>query len=279
MENGLQKLLLPDGDFIAYHKHDSKKNHPGIVFLGGFMSDMTGTKATSLEKFCIQNDYSFIRFDYFGHGKSSRKFTDCTIGVWKQNILDVLDNLTEGKQILIGSSMGGWLMLLAARKRPEKIAGLIGIAAAPDFTEDLIWDVMTTAQKSELLRNGIYNLASEYGEKPYPITLELIEEGRQHLLLRERLESRIQKSKEISSKHLLPVSNLLDSSVYNFTFPIHLIHGLKDMDVPSSLSTRLAEVLGNEDVKVTLVENGDHRMSTPENIKLLTDTLHEMTNE
>lgn len=256
MKDGLQKLPLPDGDFIAYHKHVGKKNHPGIVFLGGFMSDMTGIKATSLETFCKRHEYSFIRFDYFGHGKSSRKFTDCTIGMWKQNILDVLDKLTEGKQILVGSSMGGWLMLLAARERPEKIAALIGIAAAPDFTEELIWDVMTPAQKSELLQNGVYNLASEYGEKPYPITLELIEEGRAHLLLKNKV---------------------LDSNIFNF--PIRLIHGLKDMDVPSSLSTRLAETLGNANIEVKLVENGDHRMSAPENIKLLTGTLSAIINK
>lgn len=246
MEDKLQTLQLPNGDFIAYRKHEGKKNHTGILFLGGFMSDMDGTKATALHEYCVKHDYPFVRFDYFGHGQSSKKFTECTIGIWKQNVLDVLDILTNGKQIIVGSSMGGWLMLLAALARPEKVEALVGIAAAPDFTEDLIWDEFTTTQQEELQSNGFINLKSEYGDQPYPITMELIEEGRKHLLLQDTI---------------------------NIQCPVRLIHGLLDKDVPSSLSTRLAMQLASSDVKIELVENGDHRMSTPENIEILCNTI------
>lgn len=250
MENTiLQKLKLPDEHFIAYRANEGKENHVGVVFLSGFMSDMDGTKASALHEFCKKHNYPFVRFDYFGHGKSSGKFTDGTIGIWKQNVLDVLDNLTTGKQILVGSSMGGWLMLLAALERPERIAGLVGVASAPDFTEDLIWNEMTPGQQRELQENGIFNLESEYGEAPYPITLQLIQEGRKHLLLH---------------------SNI------NINCPVRLIHGLKDEDVPSSLSTRIALQITSSDVKVKLVENGDHRMSTPENIELLCETIEKL---
>jgi pimeloyl-ACP methyl ester carboxylesterase len=245
------KLHLSDDNFIAYHKHDGKKNNVGVIFLSGFMSDMSGIKATELDKFCKNHNYPYIRFDYFGHGKSSKKFTECNIGIWKQNVLDVLDNLTTGKQILIGSSMGGWLMLLAALERPERIAGLIGIASAPDFTEDLIWNQMTHQQQKELLKTGIFDLKSEFSDNPYPVTLDLIEEGRKHLLLR-------------------------DNKTLPITCPVRLIHGLNDTDVPSSISTQIALHLASPDVKVNLVKDGDHRMSTPENIELLCNTLEDL---
>jgi pimeloyl-ACP methyl ester carboxylesterase len=252
MEDSSKKIHLPDGNFIAYHQHYGKKNHIGVVFLGGFMSDMMGIKATSLENFCKSKSYDFIRFDYFGHGKSSKVFTDCTIGMWKQNVLDVLDNLTTGKQIIVGSSMGGWLMLLAALERPQIVAGLIGVASAPDFTEDLIWDKLSGSLQNELQTTGRYDLKSEYGEAPYPITMSLIEEGRGHLLLR----------------RVTPLGAI--------SCPVRLIHGLKDEDVPSSLTTRLANLLSTNDVKINLVEDGDHRMSTPANIELLCNTLEEL---
>lgn len=251
MEDSPQKLHLPDGNFIAYHKHEGKKNHIGIVFLSGFMSDMSGIKATSLHEYCKEKDYPFIRFDYFGHGKSSCEFTECNIGIWKQNVIDVLDNLTDGKQILVGSSMGGWLMLLAALERPLRVQALLGIASAPDFTESLIWQQMNADEKKQLTTNGIYNLKSEFSDNPYPVTLDLIEEGRKHLLL--------------EGGKILPIS-----------CPVRLIHGLNDTDVPSSISTQLALQISSGNVKVNLVKDGDHRMSTPENIDLLLGTLDEI---
>src|SRR4029077_4069007 len=132
-----QILARGDGATIAYHRLDGKS--PGIVFLGGFMSDMTGSKAMALEAFCRAGGQSFLRFDYFGHGASSGAFAEATIGRWREDALHVLDGLTTGPQILVGSSMGGWLMLLAALARPARVAALVGIAAAPDATEDLMW--------------------------------------------------------------------------------------------------------------------------------------------
>lgn len=244
-------LSIGTKDHIAYHQYISKtKPHlPGITFLGGFMSDMQGTKATALHHYCEQNDYNFTRFDYFGHGQSSQAFTDGTIGAWRDNALTVLDKLTTGPQILIGSSMGGWIMLLAALQRPERIAGLIGIASAPDFTENLIWDVLPETAKHILVEKGVYDLASEYNQTPYPITLELIEEGRKHLLLHSHI----------------PI-----------TCPIRLIHGMKDDDVPYVLSTNLTKQLASTDVTLTLVKNGDHRMSSSADIALLCRTLEEV---
>jgi pimeloyl-ACP methyl ester carboxylesterase len=247
-----QKLTLPDNNYIAYHKHEGKKNKPGVIFLGGFMSDMTGTKATELEKFCKEKDLNFIRFDYLGHGQSSSKFTDETIGSWKNNALAVLDELTQGPQILIGSSMGGWLMLLAALERPERIVGIIGVASAPDFTEDLIWDKMTDEQKDILQKEGVYNLESEYGDDPYPITMKLIEEGRNHLLLNDNIK---------------------------INCPVRLLHGMLDEDVPSNCSVMLGQQLTTDNLCVNLIADGDHRMSEPQHIELLCETLEDMVNK
>jgi pimeloyl-ACP methyl ester carboxylesterase len=251
MSSNPEILKLQEDNYIAYYKNEGKENKPGVVFLGGFKSDMTGTKATSLEKFCKEKDYSFIRFDYLGHGHSSGKFTDGTIGKWLGNVLDVLDKLTTGPQILIGSSMGGWLMLLAALARPERIVALIGVASAPDFTENLIWDAMDATAKAELQKNGVYSLNSEYGEEPYPISYELITEGRKHLLLDKKID---------------------------INCPVRLIHGLLDKDVPHELSIKLSQQLTSENLCVNLIAEGDHRMSKPEDIELLCENLEELMN-
>lgn len=242
-------LKLDDKQYIAYHKSEGKQNKPGVIFLGGFMSDMDGTKATELEKFCRKKGYNFIRFDYFGHGKSSGKFTDGTISIWRDNALAVLDQLTTGKQILVGSSMGGWLMLLVALARPERVSSIIGVASAPDFTEDLIWQQMSDDEKTELKQNGVFMLKSDYGDDPYPITKELIEDGRKNLLL--------------------------DSNI-NINCPVRLIHGILDEDVPSHLSVMLSQQLTTDNICVNLIEDGDHRMSEPQHIELLCEILEDM---
>jgi pimeloyl-ACP methyl ester carboxylesterase len=249
MENQHSILQLPDNNYIAYRKTEGKKNKPMVIFLGGFMSDMTGDKATALEKFCLEKGYGFIRFDYIGHGQSSGEFTDGTIGIWRENVLSVIDELTSDPLVLIGSSMGGWLMLLAALERPKHIKGLIGIASAPDFTENLIWEKMSDEIKAELKATGIHRLKSEYGESPYPITLNLIEEARNHLVLHDKI---------------------------NINCPVRLIHGMEDEDVPSSLSVKLGEQLTTENMCVHLIAKGNHRMSTPENIQMICNTLEEM---
>ncbi|GAB4354034.1 MAG: alpha/beta hydrolase [Kiloniellaceae bacterium] len=251
-----QKLAREDGTVLAYYKtparkasaadRDSAGAGPGLMFLGGFMSDMSGSKAQALEVYARRRGRAFLRFDYRGHGQSSGRFEDGTIGDWVSDALAALDALTEGPQILIGSSMGGWIMLLAALARPGRVAGLVGIAPAPDFTEDLIWGRATAAQRRTLETVGHLDRPSEYSTTPYRITRHLIEEGRRHLLLGK------------------PVP---------LTCPVRLIHGLKDADVPWQTSLRLAEALEGADVEVTLVKNAAHRLSEPEDLARLERTL------
>jgi pimeloyl-ACP methyl ester carboxylesterase len=240
-------LVRPDGATIAFHTTQGRS--PGVVFLGGFRSDMTGTKAMALEAACKDAGRAFTRFDYFGHGASSGAFTDGTIGRWRDDALAVLDELTKGPQVLVGSSMGGWIMLLAALARPGRVHALVGIAAAPDFTEDLMWDRIDDRVKAALLEDGIYSEPSEYGEEPYPITLRLIEEGRDHLLLR------------------APVP---------LHCPVRLIHGLEDPDVPWETSMRLSRFLESPDVALTLVKDAAHRLSEPRDIARLIAAVEEV---
>ena len=184
-------LTRPDGATIAYHRTRADESRmaaagralPGVIFLGGFMSDMTGGKAIALEQHARARGQAFVRFDYLGHGASSGRFEDGTIGRWADDAVAVIDNLTDGPQILVGSSMGGWTMLLAALARPKRIAGLVGIAAAPDFTETLMWREFDDEIRATLERDGVYYEPSDYGDAPYPITMTLIEEGRRHLLM------------------------------------------------------------------------------------------------
>ncbi len=237
------RLERQDGATIAYHRSAGKS--PGLIFLGGFRSDMTGTKATALEDYARQRGRAFLRFDYFGHGESSGDFEAGTIGRWAEDAVAVLDALSEGPQVLVGSSMGGWLMLLAALARRDRVAALVGIAAAPDFTQDLMWDRFTPEVRETLRRDGVYREPSDYGE-PLAITRRLIEEGREHLLLRGPL---------------------------GLGCPVRLLHGMADPDVPWELSPQLAQRLESEDVEIHLVKDGDHRLSTPDNLALLADVL------
>ncbi len=239
----IQKLLNKDDTFIAYQKFEGKK--PGIVFLGGFMSDMTGTKALYLEECCKRWDRSYIRFDYFGHGASSGKFEQGSIGRWLADVLMVLDQLTEGPQVLVGSSMGGWLMLLAALRRPESVHALVGIAAAPDFLDD--FSQLTVEQQQSLEENGICYVPSSEGEgRPYPISRKLIEDGLEYRILN------------------APIA---------IDCPVHLLHGLSDGSVAWQKSVQLAERLTSKEVTVTLLKAGDHRLSTDLHLKLLEDTV------
>lgn len=246
MQQHVEKLSLTNGNFLSYHRYTYPENTIGIIFLGGFMSDMNGTKAMHLDQFCRQHRYDFIRFDYSGHGQSSMSFSECTIGLWKENILTIIDQLTEKPQLLIGSSMGGWLMLLTALARKARICGLIGVASAPDFTENLIWNELSKEQQQVLQTTGLFSLESEYNDSPYPISYPLITEGRNHLLLNQ------------------PIS---------IDLPTYLIHGMKDIDVPYQLSQTLHQQLTSKDKHLILLEHGDHRMSSPEALMCLTDTL------
>ena len=241
------KTYLTDaqGNKLAYCKTEGKG--PGIVFLGGFCSDMSGTKATFLEEYCRAAGRAFVRFDYFGHGVSEGDVVNGTLGLWLSNALQVIDELTTGPQILVGSSMGGWLMLLAALKRPDRIHGLVGIAAAPDFTEDFA--KLSPAQLDELKKTGVCYLPSGVEEKPYPIAAELIKEAEQHLLLKNDI---------------------------NIHCPIRLLQGMNDADVPWKKATRIAERVASKDVSITLIKDGDHRLSSPAQLHLLAQTIESL---
>ena len=237
-------LTRDDGTTIAYHATPGKS--PGVVFLTGFMSDMTGGKALAIEAFCRTRGQAFLRFDYTGHGASSGAFEDGTIGRWADDTLTALDALTKGPQVLVGSSMGGWIMLLAALWRPERVAGLLAIAAAPDFTVDLIPHGLDEEQKAAIERDGVVYLPSDYGPEPTPITKKLIEDGSNHLVLRDEIALDI---------------------------PVRLIHGMKDPDVPWETAMRIADKLRSGDVEITLVKDGDHRLSEPADLERLGATL------
>ncbi len=236
-------LQRENGVNIAYHTLDGAD--PGIVFLGGFMSDMSGTKATALETHCRNHSRRFVKFDYRGHGASSGKFRDGTIGLWLDDALAVIDEVTRGPLILIGSSMGGWIALLAALARPERVKGLIGLAAAPDFTSD-IWNGLSEPQKRAIRTTGFIEQPSDYSDEPYVITRALIEDGARHSLLNASISLRC---------------------------PVRLIQGMDDTDVEWTTALRIVERLESDDVTVTLSKSSDHRLSEPADLDRLTGIL------
>lgn len=233
------RLDRGDGTQLAWARLPGRS--PTVVFLTGFRSDMTGDKATALATFCEARGQAMLRFDYSGHGASGGAFEDGSIGAWMQDALCVIDRLTEGPLVLVGSSMGGWIALLVAQARADRVAALVGIAAAPDFTERLMWDAFTPAQKRALLTEGVVDVPSEYGG-PYPITRRLIEDGRQHLLLNAAIAVRC---------------------------PVRLLHGQRDADVPWETALKIAAAVESTDVEVTLVKDGDHRLSRPHDLERL----------
>lgn len=237
----------PQGRRIAF-EHQTGQG-PGVVFLGGFKSDMRGSKAEHLAQWAARTGRAFLRFDYSGHGESSGAFEDGTIGDWAADAMAAITALTDGPQVLVGSSMGGWISLLVARAMPERVAGLVGIAAAPDFTEDGYWAAATPAQREALLRDGRWELPSEYSDAPYVITRHLIEDGRNHLVLRTPLD--------------LP-------------FPVRLLQGTADADVPMDWALRLLDHAQSPDLHLTLVKGADHRFSTPECLGLIEAAIAEV---
>ena len=235
------KLLLNDGHEIAY-SHQAGGS-PGIVFCSGFNSDMQGTKAQALAQWCTNEGRQFTRFDYFGHGQSSGKFVDGTIGRWRDDALAVLDEIATGPQIIVGSSMGGWIMLLVALLRPERISALVGIAAAPDFTEQMRATHLSAKQLDDLSIHGFCDLPNCYDDgEPYRISANLLEEGKNHLLLDKPL----------------PIH-----------CPVRLLQGQCDEDVPWEHALAIADCLATTDVEVTLLKQGDHRLSEPADLSRL----------
>jgi pimeloyl-ACP methyl ester carboxylesterase len=218
---------------------------PGVVFLPGFRSDMQGSKAIFLRDYCAARGQAFLRLDYSGHGASDGRFEDGTIGQWAADALAVFDALTDGPQILVGSSMGGWIALLIARERAARLAGLVGIAPAPDFTEALLWPALPAEMRQALTREGIIHLPSQYGE-PTPVTRALIEDGKRQSVL---------------------------SAPIDLPCPVRILQGMADPDVPWRHSLRILETLAQGDARVTLIKDGDHRLSRPEDLRLLAETL------
>lgn len=240
-------LETPQGRRIAYHRTEGRG--PGIVFLGGFKSDMEGTKAIHLQAWAERQGRAFLRFDYSGHGQSSEEFLDGAIGDWAEDAEAAITALTEGPQVLVGSSMGGWISLLMTKRLGARVAGLVGIAAAPDFTEDSMWAGFDEVQRAALEREGRIELPSEYSDEPYVITMRLIEEGRSQLVLRDPLP--------------LP-------------FPTRFLQGTADEDVSQEVALRLLAHASGEDIRLTLVKGADHRFSTPECLSLIEAALAEV---
>jgi len=230
---------------IAVRAREGK--NPGLVWLGGFKSDMKGTKAEALDRWAEKEGRACLRFDYSGHGESGGSFTDGTIGRWLEESLAVYLRFANGPQVLIGSSMGGWLALLLARALSQRsgvapIAGMVLIAPAVDFTEELMWKQFPDAIKREIEQTGLWMRPSAYGEEPYPITRTLIEDGRKHLLL----------------------GGLIETGC-----PVHILQGVEDPDVPWRHAVELVSRFSRDDVVLTLIKDGDHRLSRPEDIERL----------
>jgi pimeloyl-ACP methyl ester carboxylesterase len=218
---------------------------PGLFWLGGFNSDMKGTKALALDAWATEHGRACVRFDYSGHGESGGKFADGTIGRWLEETVAVFERFCRGPQVVIGSSMGGWMALLLAREIAKRasgasLAGLVLIAPAPDFTEELMWKGFSPETRREIEEKGVWLRPSQYGDgTPYPITRALIEEGRNHLLL--------------------------DSAI-EVGCPVRILQGAQDPDVPWQHAFKLAQRLPAEDVVLTMIQDGDHRLSRPQDI-------------
>jgi pimeloyl-ACP methyl ester carboxylesterase len=238
----LQYLTLNNGKKLAYRLREGSKTLPTLVFLGGYRSDMTGTKATFLDNLCAEKGYSLLRFDYTGHGASDGDFRDGCIGDWTSDTLAIIDATIKGDMILIGSSMGGWIGLLIAKILGDRIKAFIGIAAAPDFT-DWVWNQeMTVSQQNLCKQQG--HITTPDGDT---LTLKLFEDGTQHLIFDKPL---------------------------NLAFPVTLLQGKLDEVVPYKTAQKLAEHITPNPADLILIEDGDHRLARNEDLVILAATLN-----
>ncbi len=243
----MSTLLSPKGWPLAFVQVPGQG--PGIVFLGGYRSDMTGTKAVALEAWAKARGRAFLRFDYSGHGQSGGDFNALGIGDWFADAQAALA-LTEGRQVLVGSSMGGWMALLLARSMPERVAGLVSIAAAPDFTEDSLLPSLTPAEQAEMAERGRIERPSAYSAEPYVFTRELLEQGRANLVLRSPL---------------------------NLPFPTRFLQGSADEDVPPAVAVRLFNHATGPDIRLTIAKGADHRFSTPACLQMIETAVAEVS--
>lgn len=241
-----QYLETDAGRRLAYHKFSGRRT--GVVFLGGLRSDMTGSKALHLEAWARRSGREFLRFDYSGHGESSGVFTDGCIGDWAEDAMAAIDALTEGPQVIVGSSMGGWISLLMAKHRPDRVAGLVTIAAAPDFTENGYWKVWDADKRRALMEEGQVALPSEYGDAMV-ITRRMIEDGRDHLVLDAPLRIEV---------------------------PVRMLQGTADVDVTMDVALGLLEHVEGADVRLELVKGADHRFSDEACLETITRAVEEV---
>ncbi len=246
MEEYYKTITHPDGSRLAFFSFEGTE--PGIMFFSGYKSDMNGTKACSIELFCKEKNISFTKFDYFGHGESDGKFEDGTISRWLEDSLLIFDNITIGKQILIGSSMGAWIMFILASLRKSRLAGVIGIASAPDFTKFFIENANSKIRK-ELKNKGIYWQDSYYSHQKTPITSKFIKDSKNFYILEKNI---------------------------SLECPVRLVHGLKDMDVSYKRSIDLGENISSNDLSFYFFPEGDHRLSKPEEISALIKIVEEI---
>lgn len=241
-----QYLETGSGRRLAYNKFSGRRT--GVVFLGGLRSDMTGSKAMHLEAWARRSGREFLRFDYSGHGASSGDFTDGCIGDWAEDAMAAIDALTEGPQVIVGSSMGGWISLLMAKHCPDRLAGLVTIAAAPDFTETGYWAKWNDAKRKTLMEEGQVALPSEYGDAMI-ITKRLIEDGRDHLVLTEPLKIEV---------------------------PVRMLQGTADVDVTMDVALGLLDHLQGPDLRLELVKDADHRFSSDACLETVTRAVEEV---
>ena len=239
-------LVTPTGQQLAYSF--IKGTGPTVIFLGGFKSDMEGSKAIFLEKWAKKRNRSFLRFDYSGHGQSSGDFLNLGIGDWCNDAKKIIGLTKNNGIILVGSSMGGWIALLLSRELGSRLKGLITIAAAPDFTEESMWKNFTEDQKKEVLNEGVLYLPSDYGE-PYPITRYLIENGRQNLVLREPL---------------------------GLTCPVRLIQGTEDTAVTRETALKLFDHIDADDLSLFFKRGADHSFSDQDCLEILEKNLEDI---
>lgn len=246
-------LTRNDGPQLAYIRTPAAPGPagalPGVVFLGGFRSDMTGTKAQYLESRCRERGQAFLRFDYSGHGQSAGRFEQGTIESWRDDALAVIDRLSAGPLILVGSSMGGWLALLVALARPDRVCGFVGIAAAPDFTRTMLDEGFDDVMRESYASRGYAELPNPYSPQPYVITRGLIESGNQLCLL--------------NGRHALPI-------------PVRLLQGLNDHAVAADTPQKIADCLDGADLKIHLIEDGDHSLSRIQDLELLDAQIEEI---
>jgi hypothetical protein len=242
------RLDRSDGEFLAWRKVEGAG--PTVVWLGGFHSDMTGTKAEALAEMALKQGRSFLRFDYLGHGQSSGDFRDGTISRWREDCLAAIDQLTEGPLVLVGSSMGGWLACLVAKARPDRIKAMVLVAPAADFTEALMEPELSPEARAAIASNGEWMRPSLYDGDGYPITRRLLEDGRRWSILEGPVEIGV---------------------------PVRILQGEQDPDVPWGHALKLAQALTTQDVVFSLIKDGDHRLSRPEDIARLIQAVQEVS--